>query len=389
MAIKSKDFLILLIIMMCITPLTLPNFFFRIPLIETLVTLINLLILVVFALLNLLSIKRINYLIVFSIVFFSWRYYSSHYLAGGITDLNNIISTIALILVVNYFTGKNLKCLLNAMFIIFSIFIILNFLTQFLFPNGLYLDIPRINQYRPAWVFGIDNAFLYYILPMITVIIFRSIIIRNRLTVFTVLMMSISIVSIFLAHSATAIVTLLGLYIVIICYRFTFVNKFLNFVSLSIMYIIIWFFVIRVSSFEFFEYFIVDLLGKDLTFSGRTKIWNIAFEVINANPWYGYGIGYAFRVSYTYFVAHNQLLQLTIENGIIGLLLFGVLLFIVGYKLQVYRGYIESLILSIGIFMFFFAGLTEAYQYKYVFILFTFAYSIKKIIINKEVSTNE
>lgn len=384
MEIKKIDIFLFILILLCITPLFLPDYFFRYKLLDNIINSSILIILIVFIFLNLLYIKKINLFVIFSFLFFVWRYYSSHIISNGITDMNNLICTFAIILVSNFFLNKNISIFLNCMFILFSLLIFINFMTQIVYTNGLYIDNPRINQYRPAWIFGIDNAFTYYILPMISVIVFRSIYLFNKLTLPTIIITIISITSIIWAHSATAIVSMALFLILIFCYKFKIANKLINFINLTIIYIIIWILVIRVNSYETFEYFIVDILGKDLTFSGRTRIWNVAFEVIKEELWFGHGIGYAFKVSYTYFVAHNQFLQLTIESGLIGLILFLIILAIVGYILQLNSMYKESFIILGGIFMFFFAGLTEAYQYRYIFLLFTIGYNLRGILIKKE-----
>jgi len=166
-------------------------------------------------------------------------------------------------------------------------------------------------------------------------------------------------------------------------------NQIFNFVNLSILYIIIWIFVVRINSFKSFEYFIVDLLGKDLTFSGRTRIWNVAFDVLKEHLWVGNGIGYAFKVSYTYFVAHNQFLQLIIESGLIGLLLFVSIIILVGKKIQATKNLAEKQVILSAIFIFFIAGLTEAYPYTYIFLLLTFGYNLPIIMKKKGIRNEE
>jgi len=82
-------------------------------------------------------------------------------------------------------------------------------------------------------------------------------------------------------------------------------------------------------------------LGKDATLTGRTEIWDAIIEKIGERPWLGYGydafwqpgggqdyVWYVFRITFTQ--SHNGYLDLTVQLGILGLLLFA-LSFITAY----------------------------------------------------------
>lgn len=80
---------------------------------------------------------------------------------------------------------------------------------------------------------------------------------------------------------------------------------------------------------------LVESRGKDLTFSGRTIIWSAALDAIADRPFLGYGVGGAFReltmdptaemirkIGFTAFHAHNSAIQLLLDLGVVGLVLF-------------------------------------------------------------------
>lgn len=80
---------------------------------------------------------------------------------------------------------------------------------------------------------------------------------------------------------------------------------------------------------------IVNLYGKDLTFSGRTKIWSAVVPAIHEHPFKGYGFGNVFfdhateptasidrRAGFVAWHAHNSALQMLLEAGLIGLLAY-------------------------------------------------------------------
>lgn len=79
---------------------------------------------------------------------------------------------------------------------------------------------------------------------------------------------------------------------------------------------------------------LLDLVGKDVTLSGRTNIWEYVWDQIQLRPWLGYGLaafwdgyngpsGYiqlAMRIAVIY--AHNGFLDIWLSIGFVGLAVF-------------------------------------------------------------------
>ncbi|NJO77643.1 MAG: O-antigen ligase family protein [Cyanobacteria bacterium RM1_2_2] len=81
------------------------------------------------------------------------------------------------------------------------------------------------------------------------------------------------------------------------------------------------------------EFLIVDVLGKSLTLSGRTVIWEYFVSRISERPWLGYGYEafwtnpdevFRARQSLSFFSghAHSGFIDITLQLGLIGLSLF-------------------------------------------------------------------
>lgn len=76
------------------------------------------------------------------------------------------------------------------------------------------------------------------------------------------------------------------------------------------------------------SYLVVQILGKDMTFTGRTDIWDAGLLSIAQHFWTGISQSNTIAVwfSDSGVSAHNQLLEIGMESGIIGLVLFIILL---------------------------------------------------------------
>jgi O-antigen ligase len=81
-----------------------------------------------------------------------------------------------------------------------------------------------------------------------------------------------------------------------------------------------------------FEWFIVGLLGKKLSFTGRVTVWDKAIEYIIDKPLLGYGYEsseiFTSKMGSIYYThAHNTMLDICYKGGIISGVLFLMMLY--------------------------------------------------------------
>ena len=138
------------------------------------------------------------------------------------------------------------------------------------------------------------------------------------------------------------------------------------------------------------RWFLIDVLGKDMTFTRRTNMWDAALRVIGESPIWGYG-----NVDEKWFISnmssqavgsHNFILGVLINGGIIGLGIYLYIFFIALRKLIAYNDFFSSVIF-IGIASLSIMMLMEYYPIQFPFYLFTLAYyyeQITKATIKKE-----
>ena len=93
-----------------------------------------------------------------------------------------------------------------------------------------------------------------------------------------------------------------------------------------------------------FSWLIVDILHKDLTLSGRTRIWNAVIANISRKPLLGYGTNLSGRLSINYIryngvssmhlFSHNIFLEVMIQGGCIALLFLAMLYIVADRKIK-------------------------------------------------------
>lgn len=138
---------------------------------------------------------------------------------------------------------------------------------------------------------------------------------------------------------------------------------------------------------DIFSYFIEDVLKKDLTFTGRTVIWDYYIKQIKNSIWLGYGEGY--RPYGNGLFAHSGYLELMIKGGFVGTAIFVVQLLVASIKLQHSKCDISYAIVFM-LFCFFIMMLTEMPSITIMTVLFVFGYYIDKIeYLRLEVLKNE
>lgn len=71
---------------------------------------------------------------------------------------------------------------------------------------------------------------------------------------------------------------------------------------------------------QFAKYLIQDILGRSLTLTGRTQIYEALSEIIHASPYFGWGYGSSVVREYVgYGNAQNGIMELLVTYGIMGL----------------------------------------------------------------------
>lgn len=267
------------------------------------------------------------------IVFFEvWRVLATIYCGGNYTSLFlAIFNALAICLVVEMGLKTDPDALLDGASFTLGLFVLINFATIILFPQGMY----EFNNYTQNYFLGYRNNSIMLFFPAIIFSIVRSLRKYNKLTLSSFVITAVSFATVILAFSATSVI---GMTVFILFLLLALINKmpnFLNIITYLAINITYFFGVIILRLQEAFAFIIVDMLGRDLTFTGRTKIWDGALAAFAKSPVFGVGEieNQASRDLIGATHAHNYYLDLLYKSGLPGFLIFFAILIICGVAL--------------------------------------------------------
>ncbi len=259
------------------------------------------------------------------------------------------------------------KELVRAFVWILGIECIINAITVFLFPGGMYVGTEGVgwSTYiisRENYFLGYDNGYILYMLPFFCFYLIYSKN-RNMSQMSQMALMLPIIVASYITHSAATVVALSVFVILVLLERFQLLRKMFKFrncmIVVFIAFIAIVFFRLHVVLSP-----LIEMLGKDITLTGRTYVWDKAIQLFLQSP--VIGIGLLTRSQYMMLLGlphpHSFILRILCERGIIGFIFFIVILLLVGKSLAYQSQNRNCYIVSTTLFCFFIVLLTESFD---------------------------
>lgn len=220
---------------------------------------------------------------------------------------------------------------------------------------------------------GRDNALIHFFIFALLVEFLRS---RKKEQAY--LMTAVMITTMLYVWSGTGVVVCVLITAFALLFQGKRIEHFFNIIDLTIAYIVIYCAIVVFRLQNLFSGIIVDVLHKDITFTGRTSLWDMAMWYIQKKPYIGYGITAKFLtmksgISYS---PHNLVLQIVLAGGFLSLLCF-VIMYIASVKKISKRKYVYSSLLAVSIFCYLVASLTEStMNTQYFYLILVLAYNI-------------
>lgn len=204
---------------------------------------------------------------------------------------------------------------------------------------------------------------------------------KIQMIIYTVLMI---VNNMLIWSSTTVVATLFLLAVMFVPVLKSFFQK-IPFYLLLISYCVVFIFVVIMSTIGFFdgtfvEKFIIDILGKNMSYSGRDVLWEEAMLLIMQKPLLGYGVVKDGNIiqfitkegNLGSLSAHNQFLQSIYEGGVIVLLIIISSLLYLGKRIDMCSVKFVSLLFKSVVFALLLMYLTESPSLHFYFEIFVF-----------------
>lgn len=269
---------------------------------------------------------------------------------------------VCLILLVDYFS-KNATTLVSTIMLVFEIMVYYNLLTCI--QNGPDL----FGAFYGA--LGYDNDFTRYLITAYFWAVLYANIIKKIIRP-VLLLIAIHVTLIF-TWCGTGLMAILVVDALLLIFRFVQIDFSVLKGYIGYLLAVLCIVILRLQN--LFSYLIVDVLKKDLTFTGRTKMWDSAILLIKKNPILGYG--YMGQESETILLGgphtHNILLEQLLRGGIIYAILFAAMIFLLNAKLKRSKKHLREAdvitmmsLITVSIWL---AGITENIMEDYILYL--------------------
>jgi O-antigen ligase len=267
------------------------------------------------------------------------------------------------------------------------------YLSSFLvLMNLLSVIYPNINPVtgQEIYFLGGKNQIIITVMLNVCLSYLYANLNEGKRSIGPIIIVLLGILSTYLAGSGTGIV------IVLMILMYILLNSKIkpSFFLLFMLYIIAFFTIVIFRLQEIlFKNFIINVLHKSITFSDRTFIWDAVLLALKKSWLVGYGRDNNVILSSVSFLgvdqAHNGLLEISLESGILGLGIFLCILIFIGKRLDKFKHTFESSLISFSIFMYLIIGLTESIFYRIEFwIILILGFSIFRIINKPQVISN-
>lgn len=279
---------------------------------------------------------NLNALIIGTTVFEIWLLFSTVVNRSAIDIwIKNCACVIALILFSQTILEMDAHILPLALSIVLGLYTHINTVCRIVFPNGMYIN--TAGKWN-CWFLGYDNCACVIIQLSITIALFRILYYRNHFMIWDWSVLISGLWFVFSQGVATTIIAIVLFFIFLIVSKNRMFRKWFSKGTLIVFSMLLLFFLIQFVSIQDSPYlsFVFDFLGKNMTFTGRTRVWAVAWKKIVAGGWI---IGEGLLSSKMYLSLlggrswthlHSYYLQVIFEGGVLAfVLLFGVLIFTV------------------------------------------------------------
>ena len=295
-----------------------------------------------------------------------------------------ISKTVALLLLVDLLLDRGVLFCVDSLLPVMEIMIFANLLSILLYPNGMFVVVHYLWKSGNSWLLGYDNSHISYFLFAIVLSMLRTYYSTGKATptLRNWVLLAMCVASVCICQQGNGRVAMF-LMMVFVLFPWLFSNaRIFNIRTYVIIAVIFFLAIIIFRMQKVLEPIVVDILHKDLTFTGRTKIWDRAIQSILSHPLWGIGR----ETDEVVFPilgldhAHNMYLQTAFQGGIFNCISFLAMIFVTMHSLMKNRDKLVVQFLSFSVFVILMLYQTEVYTSPLIFCVILTAYKSYKIV---------
>lgn len=202
-----------------------------------------------------------------------------------------------------------------------ALWIFINLLSLVLYPGGMVTDDPL----SPEWVLGSRAIYYRIVFPALAFALIRYHVLGKKVRIQTVVLMTACILTVALQRGGTGLIGFaLLMFLLFWCCRRA-LPRYITPLIFTGIALLVFIGIVYFRIHYAFEWLIAGVLGKSMTLSSRTDIWQIALTLAFKNPVTGVGL-----LPLTYMApllggfnhTHNQLLEILLHGGFVALGLY-------------------------------------------------------------------
>lgn len=236
------------------------------------------------------------------------------------------------VLMVGYARQRHMTDFLIALLVVTGFLSICNTVSILAFPDGF-----NFGGREPFNFFGHKNPSIDIVLPSIVCSLLLDRRKGRRLSARSVMFAAIGCVQFLVSYSATSVIAILFFFILLALCRLPRIASLVNGFSLLGGYAVTVVLLMVVKVQELFAPILVGVLGKTTTFTLRTFVWEGVLSMMApGHLLLGYGASVRFALffnDYLYNNAHNFFLHVLVSGGLIGVVLYCILILLAASKM--------------------------------------------------------
>lgn len=257
-----------------------------------------------------------------------------------------VINVTAFIFVIDIMLREDAKRCIRVLYIIMELLIYMNVISMLIFPNGLYhpSEVSGIKKY---YFLGHQNAMGLYSTIAIVLGEFRLQMDRDENYKFSrlIFLEAVSIFYVIKVWSVTSLLSVGGIIVIHLYNRISKKGWRISLIWSLILNVLIFVLVVVMQNLQFFSSFLQTVLRREVTLSGRTRLWSRAFSVFLKEPVWGVGQGQG-NDMFGFATTHNRYMNTLFTGGIVGIVLFAMLLILICKKLKETKENIVRILIS-------------------------------------------